>query len=276
MNPDLVYVCRNGENEELRYSLRSVARNLPHGRVWIFGGWPAWIEGVKTITTEQAGVRFANTTNAVRLACEHSAVSDPFVLMNDDFFVMQPLDSVPVLNRGPISKVISDYERRHMGGSAYAMGMRHTCDLLVSLGFENPVSYELHVPLLVHKAAMLEALSMGQGVKVLHKRSMYGNLARLSGATVPDVKVYRTGADVPQGPFASCQDNTLPTVLPVLRYLFPLPCAYERPEPAPRRVIRFAPCQTQAELKEFPMYKPRPAYSETRTRPGRAVHEHEA
>ena len=52
---DLVYVVRDGANPELRYSLRSVAVNLPHDRVWIVGHVPAWITGCETVPTVQAG-----------------------------------------------------------------------------------------------------------------------------------------------------------------------------------------------------------------------------
>ena len=38
---DIVYFVKEWPtNEELHYSLRSVAKNMPHKRVWIFGGHP--------------------------------------------------------------------------------------------------------------------------------------------------------------------------------------------------------------------------------------------
>ena len=40
---DVVYCVKELiTNEELRYSLRSL-RNLPHRKVWIFGGCPKWV-----------------------------------------------------------------------------------------------------------------------------------------------------------------------------------------------------------------------------------------
>ena len=36
---DIVYFVKDTPtNEELRISLRSVAKNMPHKRVWVFGG----------------------------------------------------------------------------------------------------------------------------------------------------------------------------------------------------------------------------------------------
>lgn len=45
---DILYLCRPGENLELRYSLRSL-RNVPHGRVWIFGDCPDWVTNVNLV-----------------------------------------------------------------------------------------------------------------------------------------------------------------------------------------------------------------------------------
>ena len=43
---DIVYNCRPGkQNEELRYSIRSVMENLPHDNLWVVGGKPEWYTG---------------------------------------------------------------------------------------------------------------------------------------------------------------------------------------------------------------------------------------
>jgi hypothetical protein len=48
--PDVVYVVRPGNrNEELRYSLRSIAAHLPHRRVWLAGFCPSWVRNISFI-----------------------------------------------------------------------------------------------------------------------------------------------------------------------------------------------------------------------------------
>jgi len=227
---DVVYLCREGENEELRYSLRSL-RNLPHDRVWIFGGAPEWLRGAELVPVDQRASKYRVTTAAMRAACLHPGVSDPFVLMNDDFFVMEPVAELPVLNRGPVDVVAEDYARR-IGTSRYLKGMLATRDLLRELGYRRPLSYELHVPLPVHKAEMLEALEVGEaaGIPVLHKRTLYGNLAGLGGETIADVKVCgRRRQTLPAGPWLSTLDATFPSVLPLLARRFPRPSPFEPP-----------------------------------------------
>ncbi|MET9040899.1 hypothetical protein [Streptomyces mirabilis] len=143
---DLVVPVREGpSNQQLRYALRSWEENLPHRHVWIVGYKPAWLNGVNFIPTRQTGTKYANTTHAMRLACEHPEISETFLYANDDMFVMERLDEMPVLHRGPLREAESYYAGRASG--SYLRGMRETRDLLVDDGYPDPLSYELHVPL---------------------------------------------------------------------------------------------------------------------------------
>lgn len=226
----VVPVREGATNQQLRYALRSWAAHLPHGRVWIVGYRPPWLTGVEHIPTMQRGTKYANTTLAVRKACEHPDVSEQFLLCNDDFFVMQPLpEQMPVLHRGPVREVERYYASRANG--KYLRGLRETRDLLVSLDHPDPLSYELHVPLPVSKAGMLEALDIGAHLDVLHKRTLYGNLAGLGGERIDDVKVLHRGPRFPR-------DSTFLSTMPDsftngmvgahIRRAFPRPCRYER------------------------------------------------
>ena len=104
--PDIVYVVRAADkNEELRYSLRSLA-NLPHAKVWIAGYCPSWVQGVGVIPVKSRTHGHQHAKASLRAACEHPEVSDEFVYMNDDFFVMQPLDELPVMHRGTVADMV--------------------------------------------------------------------------------------------------------------------------------------------------------------------------
>lgn len=197
--PDLVVpVKESAANPHLRYALRSWAAHLPHRRVWVVGYRPPWVTGVEYIPTQQHGrSKFANTTAATRAACEHPEVSSPFVYMNDDFFVLKPIDRVPVLHRGPIEKSEALYARR--GATQYLQGLRQTRKLLAKLGHTNPVSYELHTPLPVDKAGMLAALDAGRHVAALQHRTMYGVMHRIGGTEIRDVKVATRGDEFRRG-----------------------------------------------------------------------------
>lgn len=220
-------------SEELRYMLRSLAEHVPqHGRVWLVGHRPAWARAVEHIPTVQDGTKYQNTTRAVRAACENEQVSDPFVLANDDMFTMRRCREIPVLHRGPIREVEAYYARR--GSGAYLRGMRETRELLEQLGVVEPLSYELHVPLVVGKAAMLAALDAGRGLDVVHKRSLYGNLAGVGGVQATDIKIIHGNSfPAPVGPAAGFL-STMPASWAgaagrLIRARFGRPSPYEAP-----------------------------------------------
>ncbi|WP_432001626.1 hypothetical protein [Streptomyces sioyaensis] len=227
---DIVVPVRVGPaNEQLRYALRSWAANLPHRHIWIVGHRPAWAREVRHLPTQQADTKYQNTTAAVRAACLHGEVSDTFLLCNDDFFVMQRQEcGMPVLHRGPVSLVESYYERRSAG--QYLRGLRETRDLLAGLGHDDPLSYELHVPLPVAKDQMLKALDVGRSLTAVHKRTLYGNLAGIDGEEIRDVKVLNRSPRFDRGsPFLSTMPDSFANGLvgQHIRSVFPRGCRYE-------------------------------------------------
>ncbi|CAM5476931.1 MULTISPECIES: hypothetical protein [Streptomyces] len=226
---DLVVPVREGANNEpLRYALRSWAANLPHRHVWIVGFRPWWAAGARHIPTHQRGnSRYANTTSAMRAACEHPEVSDPFIWCNDDFFVMRPQpEQLPVYHRGPVRELEAQFGPR---STAYLAEMRRTRDFLVGLGHDDPVSYDLHVPLPVEKTGMLLALDTAPGHDA-HKRTVFGVLNGIGGTAMADVKVQHRGPQFDAGsPFLSTMPDSFANgaVGRLIRAAFPEPCAYE-------------------------------------------------
>lgn len=234
--PDAVYICRSGDdNEELRYSLRSLV-NIPHGRVFLVGDGPSWVKDVEKIIVPRKRDKQDTAEENLRVALTTPQISDPFLLMNDDFFIMQPLEKIPVWDMGDLKWVISDHAE-----SRYRTAMERTYQKLLDLGAIAPVSFELHMPMLIEKVGMLLALSLGQGIHGVHNRTLYGNLMGLESEYHPDMKVYRkdTSKGYEQWPFISTSDRTF-RFHPVGRYiqrafLNPGPYEYVRPKPRAHR-----------------------------------------
>jgi len=206
---DIVYFVREGDdNEELRYSLRSLV-NIPHGTVHIVGYKPCWVKNVNHIPVEQTGIKNTNTTRNLYVAAESEEVSDNFILMNDDFFIMKPIEEIPNLNRGYIVDVAEYYQQFN---SPYFKGMVETHNYILSLGYKSPLSYELHVPMVMNKYNVVDMLDQyyfdAPEVSILHKRSLYGNMFNYGGETIKDVKVYKVdGSFDEDSTFLSTQDN---------------------------------------------------------------------
>lgn len=226
---DVVYVNREGENPELRYSLRSL-RNVDHDKVWIFGGAPVWIdqETVRFQRRRQLGSPYSSTRAHIAAACSTPEVSDPFMLWNDDFFAMQPVDPIPVYNRGPLDAML---ERFSTVKTLWAKGLRETAHMMDERGvLEGALSYDTHLPLIVHKYEMLAALRWAKKARTdaIHLRTLYG-VWICNSTEHPDPKIMRRSDPFPRGAWLSSGDDTFrSTAEPVLRYLFPDSSPYEK------------------------------------------------
>lgn len=227
---DLVWLVRPGDNEELRYSLRSTA-GLP-GQRWIIGDPPPW--SVTNVLREPvAGSSGITTHSHLMTAINCHAISDPFVLMNDDFYRLDVDAPVPDWHRGTVRQLTASLLRRHGRARAgsYVAGMSHVAQRLRdSEGFNDPVSFEYHAPLIVHKDVMRYALLK----TITHKRTYYGNLAARDGLLDPtehaDVLVLgRSKTPDEAWPWCATTDASwrISETSRILHYLYPEPSIYE-------------------------------------------------
>lgn len=234
-DPDIVFPVRRDErNEELRYALRSL-RFLPHGQVWVAGHKPTWLsDRVRHVPTQQNSSKYANSLRNLLTACRETELSEELVLWNDDFFLLHPIDRVPVLHRGTLAHHVQAYHSlRH---SRYVRGLDETLRRLRAEGFEDPLSYELHTPMTMDKAGVIEAhgrLTHKHGrADALQIKSAYGNIAKVGGDWADDVKIFRP--DQPWEPGPTPFVSTVDTVWgkhPAIDYIKRLhsePSPYER------------------------------------------------
>ena len=183
---DFVYICRDGENEELRYSIRSVLLSFPEAKVWVVGGKPKWYSG-NHVFLEQDNNKYVNAVNNLKAVCDTSDISDNFILMNDDFFIIKKIETIEQFYNGLLSEKIDKFIKI-TGSSMYIKKLITTNNKLNKLGFTKPLDYELHVPMPMHKAGLLYILN--EYPECLW-RSMYGNLFNVGGSQMEDVKVYK-------------------------------------------------------------------------------------
>lgn len=183
---DFVYFCRPGENEELRYSIRSLYKNYPNPNVWVVGGKPDWYVG-NFLPVAQSSSKFSNVMQSIRAVLDSDLISNTFVLMNDDFFILKPISEIPVLHGGDINNKIERY-LDIIPSSGYVRMLQATRDKLNKIGINNVLNYDLHVPMTFSKAGLSKSLYVGT-----LWRSMYGNLMKLGGEQIEDVKIYVSG-----------------------------------------------------------------------------------
>lgn len=224
---DIVYLNRTGENPELLYSLRSL-KNLPHGKVWVFGGAPSWLntDVVKYVHNPERGSPYSTTRAHLAAAVRHPGVSDPFILFNDDFWVMRRVATVKPLHRGPLADLM---EKANRIRTPWWKGLIEAERLLKDV--EEPLCYDIHVPMVIDKRGMQEALNFSKKMRsdAVPIRTLYGNLTGVGGDRVDDPKIMNRTDPFPRGPWLSANDAVYQTTIePVLRYLFPSPSPYEK------------------------------------------------
>lgn len=227
---DVVYLVRYGEaNDELRYSLRSVAANLPHSRVWMVGAKPSWVQGVGFVAGNKTGEYRANVWDNIRRMSLCDRMSDEVVLFNDDFYVTTPVAEVPIHYWG----LLAEHAKRissPVPNDWYTRSLEATLRLLRERGVTNPLSYELHVPFVVDRERMAELVGSSQIPRNPPQlRSLYGNLCAIGGTAFRDVKrdVSKDRRPKVPRPFYSTDDLYFPHVRPLLDELFPDLCRYE-------------------------------------------------
>lgn len=232
---DACWVVRPGEDHaELAHSIRSVDANLPIRSVTVAGHKPWWLNcrHLSTLQDDTAQVNALRNLRAI-LACED--LTQTVALFNDDFYVMAPLDRLPLLHRGPLRAAIQERPI----GSARARALQDTADLLQRLGIRDPLSYDLHTPGVFHRSELAETLDLiaaytdrwdpDRGARILWK-TVHGNLWPNHHATYsPDVKIRDLTAQPWPSPLLSTIDLafTYGAVGRHIRSMFPTPSRYE-------------------------------------------------
>ncbi len=230
---DIVYICRKGENEELRYSIRSVVKNLPESRIWVVGYKPSWYTG-DFISIQDKSDKFTNIRMALKAACNTANISDDFVFMHDDIYITTPTEELKPMYVSTLKARISSHapERRH---STYYRKLADVTRHLVSLGYDDPLNYEVHVPMPMNKQKLITIIDQ----RYL-ERSMYGNMFVTDAIQIPhDVKNYdglnrisNISYDYVNGdlPFVSSHDVSFIKMKSFLQEKFPEPSKYEYPQ----------------------------------------------
>ena len=109
--------------------------------------------------------------------------------MNDDFYIIKKIDNIETFHGGYLLNKINLYQKIN-GNSNYTRKLAATYKKIIGLGIEDPLDYELHVPMVMEKEKLKEVLKYEDQFLW---RSMYGNTFNIKGKEMQDVKVYTKG-----------------------------------------------------------------------------------
>lgn len=173
---DAVYFLKDSAfNAELKYSLRSIEKNLPHNKVIFYGGKPLGLTPDKQfLVNQKPGNKWLNVSDMLYQACLNDEITESFWLMNDDFFVLsEPI--ADCFSDGDISQLCSIIQLKNRGfPTKYTKHLEKTAKALENEGYVS-MNFELHCPMLINRKEMLKVYDEFPGVA--GHRSLYGNVA---------------------------------------------------------------------------------------------------
>lgn len=228
---DFVWVCRRGDNEELRYSIRSVLASFPDANIWVVGGKPDWYGG-NFIKTNRIANKYSQVEENLEKIVMSKNISETFVLMNDDFFIVKPVTKIEYFYKGDLDWAYQKLKEKFPTGNFYADRLyKMARRISAEFGIDKPLNYEMHIPMVMEKRKLSTIL----GKRYPMWRSVYGNKYSVGGTQVQDVKVYASPEYLSMSfdytntdcPYLSTDDDSFKDLQSYLHGLFPNPSKYE-------------------------------------------------
>lgn len=184
---DVVYVVRGGENEELKYSVRSVEANFAHRRIVLYGGKVEVVEADLVVEFDHPGLtKWDRARATIEAICRDARISPKFWLFNDDFFVLHPdAEGELPYYTGTLIERADEIEKRQGHADDYTARLRAAAKALQETG-RTSRCYETHTPMLIGRAEALEVLEKFPNAPCF--RSLYGNYWGVGGVRHHDVK----------------------------------------------------------------------------------------
>lgn len=191
---DVVYPYRaSPEDHELRYSLRSLA-NIQHRKVVISGDRPGFAGAHLTcIETPRHEDRYRDSTTNILAAIEQGDLTDEFVVMHDDIFVLEAWTF-----RHEHRCTIREYLASGAAAGDYRDRIRSTLNVLLDCGVTEPLWFGLHTPT-IYNRDRLHALILEYGAEPVLLRTLYHNLHPQISERAHDAKLRHWPSDVPTG-----------------------------------------------------------------------------
>ena len=185
---DIVYFVKNcPNNEELRYSLRSVEENWLYRDVWFYGGKPNGIEPDEYVKVVQnAPTKWENVRNMMVEVCKNEEISEDFWLFNDDFFILRPIKDFGPRYDGTLTTKIQEIRDKYNGEDSEWSGNLVKLRKLLKDNGKTEYCYAIHEPMLINRKKMLEVLEKFPHEPMI--RALYGNWWAIGGVQEKDPK----------------------------------------------------------------------------------------
>lgn len=187
---DLVYILGSGSrwsDNEIRYSIRSAVKYFKFGKIFVIGERPDWMQNVEWVDApDDQNTKIGNSINKQILAAKQTGLSKDYILMNDDFFFLKPMEELPVFHRGTTQETINNHKQKR---GYYYEAMVRSQQKLEMMGLTGSRDYGVHCPIVMNKENFLSMIAvLGKEANRYLIRTCYGNIYRIGGEKIYDFK----------------------------------------------------------------------------------------
>lgn len=188
---DVVYTLGSGstwDNNELRYSLRSIEKHLKNFRnIYIVGEWPDFLQNVFHIEAEDKFHPSRNIMEKLMIACRQEDISEDFIFFNDDFFLLKDIDTsdYPYYHDGYISKLLDPDSTKWYQGY-----IKETHSALLRSQLQT-LHFDIHTPIVYNKQLFRDIMPLFDWNEKLMVKSIYCNTLKIAGRKISDCKIKR-------------------------------------------------------------------------------------
>ena len=204
----------NHQNEEIRYSIRSVLKFHPDATITVIGELPHFYTGSHYYVPDDTGNIYLNTWNKCLKACE---LFNEWICMNDDFYLLEAF--VP-------KHYYCGYLKDHAigsGGGHWGKLLKQTIKV-----FPDAKRWTVHAPTPILSSEFVSLTDRYRSDKVISWKVMYCELSQYPKATVrKNCKIRGTIRKPIKLPFFSIANNFRRN-RDLFERLYPKQCKYEK------------------------------------------------
>lgn len=180
----------------LRYSIRTVEQNLEFDDLYVVGKKPDWLEAKELRKWDTHLNPIKNVLDKLEVVID-SDVSEDFIWMNDDIYLLQEYEQIPYYHRGKI--------KEKEGGEYWDWRLEN-----LKQRFPEGCFFEPHFPIVFNKkkvSELIEEFGKEEISQAAH-RSYYCNYHGIEGERlVEDYKFYEKDELTTDVPFFSTTDE---------------------------------------------------------------------
>lgn len=191
--PDILLYLRGGENEELRYAIRSWCKYLEFNKLCVVGGpLPRWFKPDVFISNPKRYSTMRQCYDDLLLATSDRQVGKDIIVMMDDIFLLKPFGTWELNhNRGTLDEQYRRSLKNHANATTDYNRLVKSTDDFLRATYPEPLSFEEHAPFRCDKKKLhnlLKKIGPEASYKLLW-RSLYGNMMSIPSERRLDVKV---------------------------------------------------------------------------------------